>query len=171
MAIAVTGTSIDGTPDGITGWVVTTQRGKKTSGSAETPLQVSAPTPGKRAAQPTRVRVIKRVNANFSKTARMPFVPRGEYKIVVRPRGALLVGKVMMPELVRAISSAAKVNSEEIQRDTVCPNVAQNINVISTPEHARVSQYASVRALGIGWQAYEVFVYAAASENTVKGVI
>ncbi|KAL3211078.1 hypothetical protein MRX96_036651 [Rhipicephalus microplus] len=36
MAITVTGTPIDETPDGIAGWVVTTQRGK-TSGSAETP--------------------------------------------------------------------------------------------------------------------------------------
>ncbi|KAH8040588.1 hypothetical protein HPB51_011416 [Rhipicephalus microplus] len=142
--ITVTRTSIDETPGGIASWVVTTQRGRKTSGSAEPPLQVSAPTIGKRAAQPTRAQIIKRVNANFAKTARMPFVPRGEYKIVVRPRGGLLVGKVMMPELVRAVASAAKVNSEEIQRDTVCPNLAKNIIVISTPEQARVSQYASV---------------------------
>ncbi|KAL3225021.1 hypothetical protein MRX96_049388, partial [Rhipicephalus microplus] len=32
MAITVTRTSIDETPDGIAGWVVTTQRGKKTLG-------------------------------------------------------------------------------------------------------------------------------------------
>ncbi|KAL3211002.1 hypothetical protein MRX96_008509 [Rhipicephalus microplus] len=87
MAIAVTGTSLDEMPDGITGWVVTTQRGKKTSGSEETPLQVSAPTPGKRAAQATWAQIFKRIDSNFAKTASMPFVPRGEYKIVVRPRG------------------------------------------------------------------------------------
>ncbi|KAH8009813.1 hypothetical protein HPB51_019882 [Rhipicephalus microplus] len=133
MAIAVAGASIDETPDGIAGWEVTTQRGKKTSGSAETPLQFSTPTPGKRAVQPTRAQIIKRVNANFAKTARMPFVPRGEYKIVVRPHGRLIVGKVTTPELVRAVASTAKVNSEEIQRDTVCPNLAQNIIVIITP--------------------------------------
>ncbi|KAH8036039.1 hypothetical protein HPB51_016343 [Rhipicephalus microplus] len=133
MTIAVTGTSLDEMPDGITGWVVTTQRGKKTSGSEETPLQVSAPTPG--------------------------------------PAGGLLVDKVMMLELVRAVASAARVNSEKIQRDTVCPYVAQNIIVICTPKQARVSQYASVRALGIDGQAYEVFAYAAAPEKTVKGVI
>ncbi|KAL3214136.1 hypothetical protein MRX96_007263 [Rhipicephalus microplus] len=144
MAIAITGTLIDETPDGIAGWVVTTQRGKKTSGSAETPLQVSPPTLGKRAAQPIRAQIIKRVNMNFAKAARMPFVPRGEYKIVVKPRGGVLVGKLMMPELVRAKASVAKVNSEEIKRDTVCPKVAQNIIVIRTPEQARVSQYASV---------------------------
>ncbi|KAL3226108.1 hypothetical protein MRX96_004547 [Rhipicephalus microplus] len=108
MAIAVAGASIDETPDGIAGWEVTTQRGKKTSGSAETPLQFSTPTPGKRAAQPTRAQIIKRVNANFAKTARMPFVPRGEYKIVVRPHGRLIVGKVITPELVRAVASTAK---------------------------------------------------------------
>ncbi|KAL3192436.1 hypothetical protein MRX96_059077 [Rhipicephalus microplus] len=81
MAIAVAGTSIDETPDDTAGWVVATQRGK-TSSSAETPLQVSAPTPGKRAAPPTQAQIIRRVNANFAKTARMPFVLRGEYKIV-----------------------------------------------------------------------------------------
>ncbi|KAL3179482.1 hypothetical protein MRX96_037873 [Rhipicephalus microplus] len=42
--ITVTRTSIDETPGGIASWVVTTQRGRKTSGSAEPPLQVSAPT-------------------------------------------------------------------------------------------------------------------------------
>ncbi|KAL3215751.1 hypothetical protein MRX96_033486 [Rhipicephalus microplus] len=76
-----------------------------------------------------------------------------------------------MPELVRAIASVAKVNSEEIQRDMVCPNVAQNNIVLSTPEQARVSHYVSVRAVRMGGQAYEVFAYAAAPENTVKGVI
>ncbi|KAL3214989.1 hypothetical protein MRX96_034357 [Rhipicephalus microplus] len=44
MAIVVAGTSIDETPDGITGWVVTTQRGKKTSGSAETTSSFGANT-------------------------------------------------------------------------------------------------------------------------------
>ncbi|KAL3196207.1 hypothetical protein MRX96_015554 [Rhipicephalus microplus] len=98
MAITVAGTSIDETPDGIAGWVATTQRGKKTSGSAETPLPVSAPTPDKRAAQPIRAEIINRVNANFAKTTRMPFVPRSEYKIVVRPRGGLLDAKMMQLE-------------------------------------------------------------------------
>ncbi|KAL3190644.1 hypothetical protein MRX96_002317 [Rhipicephalus microplus] len=38
IAIAVAATSIDKTPDDIAGWVVASQRGKKSSGSAETPL-------------------------------------------------------------------------------------------------------------------------------------
>ncbi|KAH8033694.1 hypothetical protein HPB51_015474 [Rhipicephalus microplus] len=103
-----------------------------------------APTPRMRAAQPIRAQSIKRVNANFAKKALISFVSSGEYKIVVKPREGQLVGKVMMPELVQAKASATKVKSEEIQKDTVCPNVAQNIIVISTPEQARVSQYASV---------------------------
>ncbi|KAH7953674.1 hypothetical protein HPB49_010992 [Dermacentor silvarum] len=88
-----------------------------------------------------------------------------------RPRGGLLVGKIMMPELVQAIAGAARISLEDIQRDTICPNVAQNIIVNSTPEGERVSRYAAIHALMIGNQAYEVCAYAAAPENTVKGVI
>ncbi|KAH7958220.1 hypothetical protein HPB49_000007 [Dermacentor silvarum] len=172
MVVAVPGTPIDETPENIAGWVVATQRGKKaTLNNAESPQQVSAPQPGKKAAQPTRAQIIKKVNANFAKTARMPHVPRDECKVIVRPRGGLLVGKIMMPELVQAIAGAARISLEDIQRDTICPNVAQNIIVISTPEGERVSRYAAIHALMIGNQAYEVCAYAAAPENTVKGVI
>lgn len=170
MVVAVPGTSIDETLENIDGW--DTQRGKKaTPNNAETPQQVSAPQPGKKAAQPTRAQIIKKVNANFAKTARMPHVPRGECKVIVRPRGGLLVGKIMMPELVQAIAGAARISLEDIQRDTICPNVAQNIIVISTPDGERVSRYATIHALMIGNQAYEVCAYVAAPENTVKGVI
>ncbi|KAH7953614.1 hypothetical protein HPB49_010599 [Dermacentor silvarum] len=172
MVVAVPGTPIDETPENIAGWVVATQRGKKaTLNNAESPQQVSAPQTGKKAAQPTRAQIIKKVNANFAKTARMPHVPRDECKVIVRPRGGLLVGKIMMPELVQAIAGAARISLEDIQRDTICPNVAQNIIVISTPEGERVSRYAAIHALMIGNQAYEVCAYAAAPENTVKGVI
>ncbi|KAH7945710.1 hypothetical protein HPB49_014388 [Dermacentor silvarum] len=172
MVVAVPGTPIDETPENIAGWVVATQRGKKAAlNNAETPQQVSAPQPGKKAAQPTRAQIIKKVNANFAKTARMPHVPRGECKVIVRPRGGMLVGKIMMPELVQVIAGAARISLEQIQRDTICPNVAQNIIVISTPEGERVSRYAAIYALMIGNQAYEVCACAAAPENTVKGVI
>ncbi|KAH7953483.1 hypothetical protein HPB49_009219 [Dermacentor silvarum] len=81
MVVAVPGTPIDETPENIAGWVVATQRGKKaTLNNAESPQQVSAPQPGKKAAQPTRAQIIKKVNANFAKTARMPHVPRDECK-------------------------------------------------------------------------------------------
>lgn len=172
MVVAVPGTSIDETPGDIAGWLVATQRGKKaTPNNAETPQQVSAPQPGKKAAQPTRAQIIKKVNANFAKTARMPNVPRNECKVIVRPRGGLMVGKIMMPELVQAIAGAARISLEDIQRDTICPNVAQNIIVISTPDGERVSRYATIHALMIGNQTYQVCAYAAAPENTVKGVI
>ncbi|KAH7940882.1 hypothetical protein HPB49_007401 [Dermacentor silvarum] len=61
MVVAVPGTPIDETPENIAGWVVATQRGKKaTLNNAETPQQVSAPQPGKKAAQPTRAQIIKK---------------------------------------------------------------------------------------------------------------
>ncbi|KAH7953340.1 hypothetical protein HPB49_007236 [Dermacentor silvarum] len=61
MVVAVPGTPIDATPENIAGWVVATQRGKKaTLNNAESPQQVSAPQPGKKAAQPTRAQIIKK---------------------------------------------------------------------------------------------------------------
>ncbi|KAH7965957.1 hypothetical protein HPB49_012309 [Dermacentor silvarum] len=61
MVVAVPGTPIDETPENIAGWVVATQRGKKaTLNNAESPQQVSAPQPGKKAAQPTRAQIIKK---------------------------------------------------------------------------------------------------------------
>ncbi|KAH7977619.1 hypothetical protein HPB49_003048 [Dermacentor silvarum] len=61
MVVAVPRTLIDETPENIAGWVVATQRGKKaTLNNAETPQQVSAPQPGKKAAQPTRAQIIKK---------------------------------------------------------------------------------------------------------------
>lgn len=81
------------------------------------------------------------------------------------------MGKTMMPVMAQAIANAAGIGPEVMHEDTICPNVAQNIIVISTPSGDRVSRYAAIRSLRIGDQDYEVFAYAAAPENTVKGVI
>lgn len=56
-------------------------------------------------------------------------------------------------------------------QDTVCPNVAQNIIIVSTPAEERISKYARIEALTIGSREYEVYAYQAVLDGTVKGVI
>ncbi|XP_049520585.1 uncharacterized protein LOC119445540 [Dermacentor silvarum] len=100
-------------PRNIAGWVVATQRGKKaTLNNARLPAVRSSP------ANPAQI--IKKVNANFAKTARMPHVPRGECKVIVRPRGGLLVGKIMMPGSCRRLrlESTIKLLQETVKQQT-----------------------------------------------------
>ncbi|KAH9379141.1 hypothetical protein HPB48_019210 [Haemaphysalis longicornis] len=97
---------------------------------------------------------------------------RDEYKIVIRPRGGLIVGRTKPTDLMRAIARAAGMEPQAIiTEDTACPNVAQNIVVISTPNDERAVRYADIRNITLGTQVFEVYAYHAAPDNTVKGVI
>lgn len=115
---------------------------------------------------------MRKVNASMSRAARMPnSIPREEHKIIIRPRGGLQVGKVKTTELATAIMVATGITRETAMQDTVCPNVAQNIIIVSTPAEERISKYARIEALTIGSREYEVYAYQAAPDGTVKGVI
>lgn len=108
----------------------------------------------------------------MEKAARMPRdMDRDEYKVVIRPRGGLVVGKAKPTTLMRAITGAAGMDPQSAAEDTVYPNIAQNIIVVSTPSNERAHRYSDIRRLIIDTQAYEVYAYGAAPDNTVKGVI
>lgn len=98
-------------------------------------------------------------------------LPRSEFKIIIRPRGGLHTGRVNATELMAAIMTATETPKEETMQDTICPNVAQNIIVLSTPSEMRAVQYAKLRALTLGDQTHEVYAYLAAPDNTTKGII
>lgn len=98
-------------------------------------------------------------------------LPRSEFKIIIRPRGGLHTGRVNATELMAAIMTATETPKEETMQDTICPNVAQNIIVLSTPSETRAVRYAKLRALTLGDQTHEVYAYHAAPDNTTKGVI
>lgn len=172
-AIAVRGSDVDDSQSGShAGWVVVNRRSRPTKrDSTESSQQVRQP--GKRSSnsQPSKAQFAQRVNAAFTKAARMPNMPIGEHKVVVRPRGGLLVGKLDPLVLVRAMAAAAKIELNALMSDNACPNVNQNIFVIGTASEERAGLYDRVREISVGGRSYMVFAYRVAPENTAKGVI
>lgn len=126
--------------------------------------------PGGSQARP-KSNVNKNIRASVIKAARMPAMPLEEIKIVVRPRGGLDIVKTGPTTVAAAILAAAKITSEESAADTICPNMQQNIMVISTPNEDNATRYAKVQDICIQGKLYEVSAYRTAPHDTVKGVI
>lgn len=124
---------------------------------------------GQRAA---KAQFVAKVNANMAKTARMPsFANKDEIRVVIRPRGGLVIAKTPMSTLRGAIFAAANVASEEAEEDSMAPNAAQNIVVLSTPNEKRATKYGMIRSITIGEETYESYAYWATPDNTSRGVI
>ncbi|KAH7939379.1 hypothetical protein HPB52_011673 [Rhipicephalus sanguineus] len=113
----------------------------------------------------------KNVKGKVIKAGRMPRLPKEDIKIVVRPQGGLDIVKVGAPAVTAAIFAAASMTGEESAEDTVCPNLHQNIVVVSTPKRANADRYARMRQIYIQGKLHEVNVYETAPDNTTKGVI
>ncbi|KAH9367291.1 hypothetical protein HPB48_019886 [Haemaphysalis longicornis] len=79
---------------------------------------------------------------------------RSEFKIVVRPRGGLIIGKTKPTEFMSAIARAAGVEMQAFAGDIACPNIAQNIVVVSTPNEERAQRYSAIRAITMGDQVF-----------------
>ncbi|KAL3185318.1 hypothetical protein MRX96_030135 [Rhipicephalus microplus] len=94
--ITMSGTPLDeeSSSESHNGWVVATRRSRSTKKILQAPSQQAKQT-GKRSSssQPTRAQFAQKLNVAFSKAARMPNMPIGEHKVVVRPRGGLLLRK------------------------------------------------------------------------------
>ncbi|KAH6936147.1 hypothetical protein HPB50_014178 [Hyalomma asiaticum] len=73
-----------------------------------------------------------RLLVRIQKTSRMPRLPAGDYKVVIRPRGGL---------------SVAQLAFEERESDVICPNKTQNILVVSTPDPDRADQYRQIKQI------------------------
>lgn len=172
------------------GWTqVVSRRAKKNLKASGAPSQQGSSQPGKPSTlgsasnsnsnaravgrqQPTRAQFAAKVNAEMARAARMPsFASRDEIRVVVRPRGGLVIAKTPMTALRGAIFAAAGVGEEEADEDSVSPNAAQNIIVISTPSEKRANKYGSTRAITVGEVMYETYAYWATPENTSRGVI
>lgn len=169
MRVEVDGVEID--PQTCTrsnGWRTAGERIKKTGGDAVG----LPPAPGNNSerakATPCRPPINK---GKLLKRARMPELPRGDMKIIVRPRGGLRVGDVTRVELCRALTAAAQIAAEDSREDVVCPNSHQNILVISTPRRENADRYTSVERIDVRGTTHEVCAYEAAPHGTVKGVI
>ncbi|CAN7950134.1 unnamed protein product, partial [Ixodes hexagonus] len=119
----------------------------------------------------SRSKTRKNVKSQVIKAGRMPQLPKNEIKIIVRPKGALNILKVGSPTVTAAIFQATKLSPEESQDDTICPNVQQNIVVISTPRPHNADRYARMKSIQVSGVTHEVNAYEAAPDNTTKGII
>lgn len=162
----------DSSPDDNAGWTIQRRRSPQPPGEASQPSIPGKPANKAPKSPPTRKQFAARVNATLTRAARMPNnIPRSEFKIIIRPRGGMNTGRTKATELMAAITAATGITREAALRDTICPNVAQNIIVMSTPDEKRAIRYAQLRSLTVGDQVHEVFAYHAAPDDTAKGVI
>lgn len=175
-AVRVRGTSIeDDSAEECAGWTVATRRGRpKEREPASTASQQQAkPATGKQTSGShlTRAQFAEKINRSFARTARMPRMPADNEKVIIRPRGGLVIKEMEPLEFNKAMAAAAKVELNVFKIDTTYPNPGQNILVISTPCRTRALAYANVREISLRGRRYEVFAYRAAPDNTVKGTI
>ncbi|KAH7939788.1 hypothetical protein HPB52_017434 [Rhipicephalus sanguineus] len=112
-----------------------------------------------------------RLKNKIIRAGRMPFLPREDTKIVIRPRGGLNIVKVGVTLVADAILAAAGISEEESQQDTLCPNVQQDIMVASTPNQENVSRYINIRQIVVQGKEHEISAYVTAPHSTCKGVI
>ncbi|XP_037505517.1 uncharacterized protein LOC119381836 [Rhipicephalus sanguineus] len=107
----------------------------------------------------------------ITKASRMPNLPRGDYKIIIRPRGGLRVAECGAVRLATSIYQAAAIPREAQDEDMICPNLQQNIIVVSTPIEAHADKYQRITRITVGNNTYETSAYEAAPDYTSKGVI
>ncbi|KAH7939720.1 hypothetical protein HPB52_016398 [Rhipicephalus sanguineus] len=107
----------------------------------------------------------------ITRSSRMPPLPRGDYKIIIRPRGGLRVADHGAARLATSIYHAAEIPRETQDEDTICLNSQQNIIVVSTPIEAHADKYQKISRITIGNQTYDTSAYEAAPDFTSKGVI
>ncbi|KAH8031980.1 hypothetical protein HPB51_022502 [Rhipicephalus microplus] len=97
--------------------------------------------------------------------------PRSHIRVIVRPKGGLDLKKVSLIRLAQALETAAKLSPEKTLETIVCPNITQNIVVVSTPASLNAGAYAALRLIRLGSTEYHVSAYTAASDDTCKRVI
>ncbi|KAH7960648.1 hypothetical protein HPB49_022036 [Dermacentor silvarum] len=105
------------------------------------------------------------------KASRMPLLPQNETKVVIRIRGGLNIAKTGHVEIVQAIQEAAGLETTQCDGDTICPNLKQNIMVVSSPLPENVHGYLKIQSITIAGQTYEASSYQTAPDDTCKGVI
>ncbi|KAH8036032.1 hypothetical protein HPB51_016336 [Rhipicephalus microplus] len=104
-------------------------------------------------------------------TWRLPQLPRDIYRIIVRPRDGLNVAKVTPVQIEQALSMAVALAPRDLMKDSICPNVIQNIFVVCTPSERNARAYTTTQQLRLRDTLCRVAVYPAPPDDTSKGVI
>ncbi|KAL1445149.1 hypothetical protein MTO96_045169 [Rhipicephalus appendiculatus] len=105
------------------------------------------------------------------KAGRMPPLPKDDAKMIIRPRGGLDVSKAGATTVGKAIMEAAGVGDANSGADVICPNLQQNIIVVSTPDGENARRYTRIKSIVVMGKEHEVSDYEAAPHYTCKGVI
>ncbi|KAH7977681.1 hypothetical protein HPB49_003168 [Dermacentor silvarum] len=106
------------------------------------------------------------------RSAPLPQLPRGDLKVVVRPRGSFDVSKETPRRLFTAICAATKIPLQEaLAQDQVRLHPANNTFTISTPVEARARTYAQITSITIGTTLTDATAYLAPPDHAVRGVI
>ncbi|KAH7983571.1 hypothetical protein HPB52_012659 [Rhipicephalus sanguineus] len=106
-----------------------------------------------------------------SRRAPLPQLPRGDFKVVVRPRG-LDVTKQTPRTLLTAISSATEVSLQEaLAQDQLRLHPINNTFTISTPVETRARAYAHLTSIPLGASRTDVTAYLAPPDDAVRCII
>ncbi|KAH7963722.1 hypothetical protein HPB52_022460 [Rhipicephalus sanguineus] len=144
----------------------------QTAGKPSKSLSASNAKPKEERRREQKAQYVAKVNANMAKSARMPtLAKKDEHRVIVRPRGGLVVSATKMSALRAAIIAAANIKIEDAEQDTFAPNVAQNIIVLTTPDEARSFRNGSIRNITVEERTFETFAYKITPDNTSRGVI
>ncbi|KAH6944517.1 hypothetical protein HPB50_003667 [Hyalomma asiaticum] len=113
----------------------------------------------------------QKLKQQLIKASRMAYLPRGDSKIIIRPKGGLKIGELGAARVASCVYQAAGIPVEHREDDTVCLNVQQNIIVVSAPSETNADRYQNVERLVVNGNAYETSAYESAPDLTSKGVI
>ncbi|KAH7982228.1 hypothetical protein HPB52_003506 [Rhipicephalus sanguineus] len=103
-------------------------------------------------------------------SSRMPDLPEDHRRIVIRPRDGLDLRKAGHCKVAEAIMAAAKITYDAAGEDVVCPNVTQNIVVVSTPLEEHAKNYVRIKQIKVGEKVYNVNAYYSADSDEENGL-
>ncbi|KAL3197290.1 hypothetical protein MRX96_014756 [Rhipicephalus microplus] len=131
--------------------------GRRTVGES----QDGTPTPSRPSPPPAPPRHLRRTP--------LPQLPRGDFNVVVRPRGGLDVTKQTPRMLLTAISSTTAVSLQEaLAQDQLRLHPTNNTFTLSTPVEARARAYAELTSISLGASRTDVTAYLAPPDDAVR---
>ncbi|KAL1477062.1 hypothetical protein MTO96_036059 [Rhipicephalus appendiculatus] len=149
--------------DSTNGWTYVTYKKKKDAErkeSATSKSNFSPPNPRK-AGQMIAGRILN--------SSKMPKLPEDDVRVIIRPRDGLNIRATCSASLDEAIYEAAGLTRDD--QLTICPNLTQNIVVVSTPESATAERLRRIKEIQIEGKRHEVNAYVSAPDDTAKGII
>ncbi|KAH7951055.1 hypothetical protein HPB52_004547 [Rhipicephalus sanguineus] len=121
----------DITPDDFqdTGWSVATAKRKlRATRTPRNEMQASVSMPGcARSFYHCGAKVKRRLIA----ASRLPHLPRDNHRVIVSPRNGLDMRHVSQIKFAKSLAMAVALSERDVAEDEVCPNMMQNIAVIS----------------------------------------